>query len=48
LGDPVRANCAFATGREPWRTEGAGLVHGVARGGTQVALVVAPWQGPDP
>lgn len=42
LREPVRADYAFATGNEPWAANGAGLVHGVARGGTQVALVVAP------
>jgi 3-oxoacyl-(acyl-carrier-protein) synthase len=43
LREPVRDDCAFATA--PWSPAGAGagVVHGVARGGTQVALVVEPF-----
>ncbi len=42
LRDPVRADCQFATPGATGPADGAGVVHGVARGGTQVALVVAP------
>jgi 3-oxoacyl-(acyl-carrier-protein) synthase len=41
LRDPVRADCLFATPGATDPGAGAGLVHGVARGGTQVAIVVA-------
>jgi 3-oxoacyl-[acyl-carrier-protein] synthase II len=42
LVEPVRAGAPFATGGRAWAVEGSGLVHGVARGGTHVALVVSP------
>ena len=42
LRDPVRTDCVFAMPGTTNPAGGAGLVHGVARGGTQVALVVAP------
>ncbi len=44
LKEPVRDDCAFATAPGSAAVAGAGLVHGVARGGTQVALVVSPFE----
>jgi 3-oxoacyl-(acyl-carrier-protein) synthase len=43
LSDPIRSGCAFATGSRSVEVDGAGLVHGVARGGTEVALVISPF-----
>lgn len=44
LSEPVRDDCAFATARGTPAGEGAGVIQGVARGGTQVALVVSPFE----
>jgi len=44
LRDPVRTDCTFATGSQHGGATGLGLVHGVARGGTEIALVVAPFK----
>ena len=44
LREPVRDDCAFATAPGSPAGAGAGVVHGVARGGTQVALVVSPFE----
>jgi 3-oxoacyl-(acyl-carrier-protein) synthase len=41
LRDPVSSDCAFATGSQHCSAKGPGLVHGVARGGTEVALVIS-------
>lgn len=43
LQEPVRADCDFADGSRAWAVGGAGLVHGVARGGVEVALVISPF-----
>ena len=48
LKEPVREDCAFATAPETPAGDGAGVVHGVARGGTQVALVVSPFEAGSP
>ncbi len=48
LRDPVRTDCLFATPGATGPAGGAGLVHGVARGGTQVALIVAPPEDAEP
>lgn len=48
LREPVRDDCAFATAPGSATVAGAGLVHGVARGGTQVALVVSPFEDESP
>jgi 3-oxoacyl-[acyl-carrier-protein] synthase II len=44
LSDPVRPEFAFATGNECAAVEAHGLVHGVARGGAEVALVISPFE----
>ena len=44
LSEPVRKECAFATGGGTPAGEGAGVIQGVARGGTQVALVVSSFE----
>jgi 3-oxoacyl-[acyl-carrier-protein] synthase II len=48
LSEPVRDDCAFATGPGTPAREAAGVVHGVARGGTQVALVVSRFEAHHP
>lgn len=48
LREAVCEDCVFAVGDHPWTVGGPGLVHGAARGGTQVSLVVAPLEAPIP
>jgi 3-oxoacyl-(acyl-carrier-protein) synthase len=46
LTEPIRRDLRFATDPERSRSEGApntALVHGLARGGGHVALVLRPW-----
>ena len=44
LREPVREDCLFATAPGSPAGAGAGVVHAVARGGTEVALVVSPFE----
>ncbi len=48
LKEPVRDDCALATAPGTAAGEGAGVIHGVARGGTEVALVVSPFEAQSP
>ncbi len=48
LSEPVRDDCTFTHAPGTPASKAAGVIHGVARGGTQVAVVVCPFGAESP